>query len=42
MDAKKGHIMADDDLRILPVTKGQVDCLPDKKQDVEYCALCIH
>ena len=34
--------MTDEEQRILPVTNGQVDCLPDKKQPVGHCALCIH
>ena len=34
--------MSDDDIRILPVTKGRVQCMPEKKEPVDHCALCIH
>lgn len=34
--------MADNELREIPVVKGRVDCLPDKKEPVEHCGLCIH
>jgi hypothetical protein len=28
--------------RELEVTKGKVQCLPDKQEPVEHCRLCIH
>ena len=34
--------MSDTDIRILPVTKGRVQCLPEKKEPVENCSFCIH
>ena len=34
--------MTDDLNRILPVIKGRVQCLPDKKEPVENCGFCIH
>lgn len=34
--------MADDGNRILPVTKGHVQCLESKKEPVENCGFCIH
>jgi hypothetical protein len=37
-----GIFMTDDGYRILPVTKGTVQCLPDKKEPTENCSFCIH
>jgi hypothetical protein len=34
--------MTADEYRILPVTKGTVQCLLDKKQPPENCSFCIH
>jgi hypothetical protein len=34
--------MTADEYRILPVIKGTVQCLPDKKQPPENCGFCIH
>jgi hypothetical protein len=34
--------MAEDDYRILPVVKGRVQCLPEKKEPVENCGFCVH
>jgi hypothetical protein len=34
--------MAEDDIRILPVTKGTVQCLPGKREPTENCGFCIH
>lgn len=34
--------MADNDYRILPVVKGMVQCLAEKKEPVENCGFCIH
>ena len=34
--------MADADNRLLPVTKGRVRCMPEKKEPVENCSFCIH
>jgi len=34
--------MADNDERILPVIKGRVQCLPDKKEPVGNCSFCVH
>lgn len=34
--------MAVDDYRILPVSRGKVQCLPDKKEPAENCGFCIH
>lgn len=28
--------------RILPVTKGTVECLPEKREEVEKCRFCVH
>ncbi len=35
-------IMGDDENRILPVTDGRVQCLPDKREPVGNCSFCIH
>ena len=32
----------DEEYRILPVVKGRMQCLPDKKEPVENCGFCIH
>jgi len=32
----------DEEYRILPVVKGRIQCLPDKKEPVENCGFCIH
>lgn len=29
-------------VRTLPVTKGWVDCLPTKKEDLDHCRFCAH
>lgn len=34
--------MADNNYRILQVTRGNVQCLPEKKEPVENCSFCIH
>jgi len=34
--------MPDEDYRILPATKGNVQCLPDKEQPLGNCGFCIH
>lgn len=34
--------MDDDQYRILPVTKGRVQCLSDKKEPIENCSFCVH
>ena len=34
--------MAYEDYRVLPVQKGNVQCLKDKKEPVENCSFCIH
>jgi hypothetical protein len=34
--------MTEEDYRILPATKGKVQCLSDKKEPVENCGFCIH
>jgi hypothetical protein len=34
--------MTEDQYRILPVTKGRVQCLADKKEPVENCGFCVH
>jgi len=34
--------MGEAGVRILPVTKGRVQCLPDKKEPVENCSFCVH
>jgi len=28
--------------RTLPVEKGAVACLPDKREDIEKCRFCVH
>jgi hypothetical protein len=32
----------DEDYRIIPAIKGRVQCLPEKKEPLEHCGLCIH
>jgi len=34
--------MGDEDYRIIPVIKGRVQCLPEKKEPLGHCGLCIH
>ncbi|MCK9590524.1 MAG: hypothetical protein M0Q91_00755 [Methanoregula sp.] len=34
--------MTEENYRILPAVQGKVQCLPDKKEPVEYCGFCIH
>jgi hypothetical protein len=34
--------MSEEDFRIIPATKGSVQCLPGKKEPLEHCGLCIH
>jgi len=34
--------MASDPLRELPAVRGSVQCLPEKREPVEHCRLCIH
>ncbi len=34
--------LGEEEYRIIPVEKGQVQCLPDKKEPVENCGFCIH
>ncbi|NMB77936.1 MAG: hypothetical protein GYA23_02435 [Methanomicrobiales archaeon] len=34
--------MTHEEDRILPVTRGMVQCLPEKKEPVENCSFCIH
>ena len=34
--------MTDEEYRILPVVKGRVQCLADKKEPVENCGFCVH
>jgi hypothetical protein len=34
--------MPENEYRILPVTKGTVQCLPNKKEPVENCGFCVH
>ena len=34
--------MASDTYRDLDVQKGTVQCLPEKREPVEHCRLCIH
>jgi len=34
--------MTDENYRILPVIKGRVQCLPEKKESVENCGFCVH
>ena len=34
--------MTDDQYRNLPVIKGRVQCLPEKKEPVENCGFCTH
>lgn len=34
--------MGDEEHRILPVTKGHVQCLATKREPVENCGFCIH
>jgi hypothetical protein len=35
------YTMVEDEYRILPVTKGQVQCLPEKKEPTGNCGFCI-
>ncbi|WP_321506843.1 hypothetical protein [uncultured Methanoregula sp.] len=34
--------MPDEEYRIIPVIKGRVQCLPDKKEPLENCSFCVH
>ena len=34
--------MGSDTYRELDVTGGTVQCLPEKREPVDYCRLCIH
>ena len=34
--------MGGEEDRILPVIKGNVQCLPEKKEAIAHCGLCIH
>lgn len=34
--------MTDDEYRILPATKGTVQCLADKREPLENCGFCIY
>jgi hypothetical protein len=34
--------MSDDTVRELPVEQGSVQCLPEKREPVDHCRLCIH
>jgi hypothetical protein len=34
--------MTDNEYRIIPVIKGKVQCLPEKKEPVENCGFCVH
>ena len=34
--------MGADTLRELPAERGSVPCLPDKREPVDHCRLCIH
>jgi hypothetical protein len=34
--------MTGEEFRILPATRGKVQCLSDKKEPVENCGFCIH
>jgi len=34
--------MDDEGYRVLPVQKGNVQCLQEKKEPIENCSFCIH
>ena len=34
--------MGNEEYRILPATKGKVQCLPEKREPLENCGFCIH
>ena len=34
--------MTDEEYRIIPVIKGRVQCLSEKKEPVENCGFCVH
>jgi hypothetical protein len=34
--------MTEQSYRVLTAVQGQAQCLPDKKEPVEYCSFCIH
>ena len=34
--------MTEDEYLIIPVIKGKVQCLADKKEPVENCGFCVH
>jgi len=36
------YSVSDEEIRILPVKEGSVECLPGKKQLTSHCSLCIH
>jgi hypothetical protein len=35
-------VMTDDEYRILPATKGTVQCLLNKREPLENCGFCTH
>jgi hypothetical protein len=39
---RHSFFMVEVEYRILPATKGKVQCLPDKKEPVENCGFCVH
>lgn len=34
--------MPEEELRILPVKGGKVQCLPEKKETIEHCRFCVY
>ena len=38
----RSSIMGQDTYRELVVEKGTVQCLPDKREDLDHCRFCIH
>jgi hypothetical protein len=34
--------MTNEEVRIIPVIKGRVQCLAEKKEPVENCGFCVH
>jgi hypothetical protein len=34
--------MSEEELRVLPVKEGKVQCLPEKEETIEHCRFCVY
>jgi len=34
--------MSEEELRVLPVRGGRVQCLPDKEETIDHCRFCVY